>query len=70
MKLRDKIAVSICLIVVMSLVFMCISIYTRSVSTLNSNSNDMATIQIHRAQENIDLMVKKNKTRDNIVLKE
>lgn len=61
MKLRDKIAASICLIVVLSLVFMCISIYSRSAATLNANVNDMATTQIHRAQENIDLMVKKIK---------
>lgn len=59
MKLKNKIAMSICIIVILSLVVMCVSIYTRSASILNEESSKLTEIQILRAQENIDLMVKK-----------
>lgn len=59
MKLKNKIAMSICIIVSLSLVIMCVSIYTRSASILNEDSSKFTEIQILRAQENIDLMVKK-----------
>lgn len=59
MKLKNKITMSICIIVILSLVIMCVSIYTKSASILNEESSKFTEIQILRAQENIDLMVKK-----------
>ena len=62
MKLKNKIAMSICIIVILSLVIMCVSIYTGSASILNKESAKLTEIQILRAQEKIDLMVKKVQT--------
>lgn len=59
MKLKNKITISICIIVVFSLVIMCISIYTKSASILNDEFDDFSEIQILRAQEKIDLLVDK-----------
>lgn len=59
MKLKNKIAFSICIIVILSLVIMCASIYTKSASILNDESTKLTEVQILRAQEKIDLMVKK-----------
>lgn len=59
MQLRSKITMSICIIVILSLVIMCASIYTKSASILNDESTKLTEVQILRAQEKIDLMVKK-----------
>ncbi|MGD9567574.1 MAG: ATP-binding protein [Sedimentibacter sp.] len=59
MKLKNKITMSICIIVFISLAIMCTSIYTKSASILNAESTKLTEIQILRAQEKIDLMVKK-----------
>nr|WP_312577592.1 sensor histidine kinase [Sedimentibacter sp.] len=59
MKLKNKIALSICIVVILSLVIMCASIYTKSASILNDESTKLTEVQILRAQEKIDLMVKK-----------
>lgn len=59
MKLKYKITISICIIVILSLVIMCASIYTKSASILNDESTKLTEVQILRAQEKIDLMVKK-----------
>ncbi len=59
MKLKSKITMSICIIVIISLLIMCASIYTKSASILNDESTRLTEVQILRAQEKIDLMVKK-----------
>lgn len=59
MKLKNKITMNICIIVFISLAIMCTSIYTKSASILNAESTKLTEIQILRAQEKIDLMVKK-----------
>ena len=59
MKLKSKITMSICIIVLLSLVVMCASIYSKSASILNDESTKFTEVQILRAQEKIDLMVKK-----------
>ncbi len=59
MKLKNKITLSICIIVIISLVIMCVSIYSKSASILNDESTKFTEVQILRAQEKIDLMVKK-----------
>jgi len=59
MQLKGKITLSICIVVILSLVIMCASIYTKSASILNDESTKFTEIQILRAQEKIDLMVKK-----------
>lgn len=59
MQLKRKITMSICIIVILSLVIMCASIYTKSASILNDESTKLTEVQILRAQEKIDLMVKK-----------
>jgi len=59
MKLKNKIALSICIIVILSLTIMCVSIYSKSASILNDESTKLTEVQILRAQEKIDLMVKK-----------
>lgn len=61
MKLRRKIAFSICTVVTFLLGIMCFSIYAKSADILYENATNLATIQILRAQENIDLMVEKIK---------
>lgn len=59
MKLKNKITLSICIIVILSLIIMCASIYSKSASILNNESTKFTEVQILRAQEKIDLMVKK-----------
>lgn len=59
MKLKNKITISICIIVLFSLIIMCVSIYTKSASILNDEFSDYSEIQILRAQEKIDLLVEK-----------
>lgn len=59
MKLKNKITLSICIIVIISLIIMCASIYSKSASILNNESTKFTEVQILRAQEKIDLMVKK-----------
>jgi len=59
MQLKGKITLSICIVVILSLVIMCASIYTKSASILNDESTKFTEVQILRAQEKIDLMVKK-----------
>lgn len=59
MQLKSKITMSICIIVILSLVIMCASIYAKSASILNDESTNLTEVQILRAQEKIDLMVKK-----------
>lgn len=58
-KLKNKITISICITVILSLLIMCASIYKKSASILNDESTNLTEVQILRAQEKIDLMVKK-----------
>lgn len=59
MKLKYKITIYICLTVIISTTVMCASIYAKSAAILNKESSMFTEVQILRAQEKIDLMVKK-----------
>ena len=59
MKLKSKITFYICLTVIIPLIAMCVSIYNKSANILNNESSVLTEVQILRAQEKIDLMVKK-----------
>lgn len=59
MKLKSKITFYICLTVILPLIAMCLSIYNKSANILNNESSVLTEVQILRAQEKIDLMVKK-----------
>ncbi|MDF2677452.1 MAG: hypothetical protein K0Q97_1775, partial [Bacillota bacterium] len=59
MKLKSKITFYICLTVILPLIAMCVSIYNKSANILNNESSVLTEVQILRAQEKIDLMVKK-----------
>lgn len=51
MNLKNKITFNICVIVTLSLVVMCTSLYAMSASILSEDSNTFTEVQILRAQE-------------------
>lgn len=55
--LKKRITLNICIIVILSLVVMCSSIYAMSASILTEDSNTFSEVQILRAQEKIELQV-------------
>ena len=59
MNLKNKITFNICVIVTLSLVVMCTSLYAMSASILSEDSNTFTEVQILRAQEKIELQVDK-----------
>lgn len=59
MNLKNKITLNICIIVILSLVVMCTSLYAMSASILSEDSNTFTEVQILRAQEKIELQVDK-----------
>lgn len=59
MNLKNKITFNICIIVILSLVVMCSSLYAMSASILSEDSNTFTEVQILRAQEKIELQVEK-----------
>ena len=59
MNLKNKITFNICIIVTLSLVVMCISLYAMSATILSEDSNTFTEVQILRAQEKIELQVDK-----------
>lgn len=59
MNLKNKITFNICIIVILSLVVMCTSLYAMSASILSEDSNTFTEVQILRAQEKIELQVDK-----------
>lgn len=61
MNLKSKITLNICIIVLLSLIVMCSSIYAMSASILSAESNKFTEVQILRAQEKIDLLVEKTR---------
>lgn len=59
MNLKNKITLNICIIVILSLIVMCTSLYAMSASILSEDSNTFTEVQILRAQEKIELQVDK-----------
>lgn len=59
MNLKNKITLNICILVTLSLIIMCSSIYAMSASILGEESNNLTEVQILRAQEKLDLLVEK-----------
>lgn len=59
MNLKNKITLNICILVTLSLIIMCSSLYAMSASILSEESNNLTEVQILRAQEKIDLQVEK-----------
>ena len=59
MNLKNKITFNICIIVSLSLIVMCTSLYAMSASILSEDSNTFTEVQILRAQEKIELQVEK-----------
>ncbi|SNS30649.1 His Kinase A (phospho-acceptor) domain-containing protein [Anaerovirgula multivorans] len=70
MELRKKITISICIIVLISLVTLCMSIYRKSAEILNEEANKFTEIQILRAQEKIDLLVDRIKMESKLLARD
>lgn len=70
MELRKKITASICIIVLMSLITLCMSIYVKSAEILNEEANNFTEIQILRAQEKIDLLVDRIKMESKLLARD
>lgn len=59
MNLKNKITLNICIIVLLSLIVMCSSLYAMTAAILTDDSNTFTEVQILRAQEKIELQVEK-----------
>lgn len=70
MELRKKITASICIIVLISLITLCMSIYVKSAEILNEEANNFTEIQILRAQEKIDLLVDRIKMESKLLARD
>ncbi|WZL71702.1 sensor histidine kinase [Clostridiaceae bacterium 35-E11] len=70
MDLRKKITISICIIVLISLITLCMSIYVKSAEILSEEANNFTEIQILRAQEKIDLLVDRIKIESKLLARD